>query len=170
MNTIAAKVSSFAICLYYYKFSCPSSQGAVLASYDPHAYPACTNLQRYYTRPCYLSNLWPMPRLLCVTRGTLFRHTDILLRIFFCAPFPWNTDRTLAFTENTDICCYKKELLTLLVFLICNEINRLMNDFQDFRLSMRSFQQFLTWLIWFVLRRSALISPKTKKTKKQKNE
>ena len=77
------------------------------------------------------------------TRNTVSPHRHSI-KDFFCALFPWNTDRTLAFTENTDICCYKKELLTLLVFLICNEINRLMNDFQDFRLSMRSFQQFLT--------------------------
>ena len=68
----------------------------------------------------------------------------------------WNTDLTLTFTENTDICCYKKELLTLLVFLILSEINRLKNDFQDFQLSMCRFQQFLTY-------DSALISPKTTK-------
>ena len=88
---------------------------------------------------------------------TILHKTLLLIKpFFFCAPFPWNTDRTLTFTENTDICCYKKELLTLLVFLICSEINRLKNDFQDFQLSMCRFQQFLTY-------DSALISPKTTK-------
>ena len=108
---------------------------------------------------------------MCDTRNTVSPHRHSI-KDFFCAPFPWNTDRTLAFTENTDICCYKKELLTLLVFLICNEINRLTNDFQDFRLSMRSFQQFLTWYDSYCVVRHLLVpKPKPKqKTKKHTNK
>ena len=165
--TITAKVSSLPTCLYYYKFSCPSSQGAVLASYDPLAYSACTNLQWYYTRPWLL----PIKPLINATinvrdtRNTVSPHRHFL-RIFFCTPFPWNTDRTLPFTENTDICCYKKELLRLLVFLICSEINK-PNDFQDFRLCMGRFQQFLTWYDSYCVVRHLLV-PKSKQTRSLK--
>lgn len=126
------------------------------------AYSTCTNPQWYYTRSCcHLSNLWPLPRLLCVTRGTLFRHTDILSRILFRAAFPKTLFEHLhQFTENTDICCSKEELLMLLVFLTCREINRF-NDFPDFRLSTRSFQQFLLWYDSYCVVRNLLV-PKQK--------
>ena len=148
------------------KFS-RSSTGFIRSTCPFHLHESSTI--KYYTRSCcHLSNLWPMPRLMCVTWGTLFRHTDILSGILFRAAFPKTLFEHLhQFTENTDICCYKEELLMLLVFLTCREINRF-NDFPDFRLSTRSFQQFLLWYDSYCVVRNLLV-PEQKKTKQKKN-
>ena len=131
--------------------SCPSSQGTVL---DSSVRPTClfrlhesptilhkTLTAKYQTSAMVNATVNATVNVLD-TRNTVSPHRHSI-QDFFYAPFPWNTDQTFTFTENTDICCYKKELLTLLVFLICSDINRLKDDCQDFRLSTRCFQQFL---------------------------